>query len=224
MTGSATEFERLLARAELLAKQGGAAEAALRFAAEIYREQARLAAGLHGLPLLSGRIEEDLPGAAPEALAFWRGDPADPRGRTLLRPYVALLAQRGVRPDRTHPAGYCEFCGGAPWVASRVSEASSDGAARRVHCSLCGVPWQVNRIRCVSCGEETPEKLPIFQTETYPEARIEACETCKVYVKSIDLTTDARRIPEVDDLLSVPLDLWAQEEGFGRLEPGMAGV
>ncbi len=54
--------------------------------------------------------------------------------------------------------------------------------------------------------------------------RIEACETCRRYVKSFDLSQDARPIPEVDDLGSLSLDLWARSEGFERIEPGLAGL
>jgi formate dehydrogenase maturation protein FdhE len=43
-------------------------------------------------------------------------------------------------------------------------------------------------------------------------------------VKSIDAGVDAQAIPEVDDLLSVALDLWAQGQGYSRLEPGLAGL
>ena len=50
------------------------------------------------------------------------------------------------------------------------------------------------------------------------------CETCGRYVKSIDLTLDARPIPQVDDLVSLSMDLWAAEEGYTRIEPGMAGI
>jgi len=67
-------------------------------------------------------------------------------------------------------------------------------------------------------------KLPSFQSERYPATRIEACETCRRYVKSIDLTVDGRAIPEVDDVVSLSMDLWAAGEGFPRLEPGLAGV
>jgi formate dehydrogenase maturation protein FdhE len=45
-----------------------------------------------------------------------------------------------------------------------------------------------------------------------------------VYVKSIDLTLDARPVPEVDELVSISMDLWAGEQGFERMEPGLAGV
>jgi formate dehydrogenase maturation protein FdhE len=54
--------------------------------------------------------------------------------------------------------------------------------------------------------------------------RIEVCETCHRYLKSIDQTLDARSIPEVDDLLSLAMDVWALEEGYTRLEPGLAGI
>ncbi len=54
--------------------------------------------------------------------------------------------------------------------------------------------------------------------------RIESCETCRRYVKSIDLTKDARLIPEIDEMLSISMDLWAMDEGLTRIEPGLAGI
>ncbi len=66
--------------------------------------------------------------------------------------------------------------------------------------------------------------LPAYTTDRHPAVRIEACATCRAYVKSIDLTVDARAIPEVDDLLSLSLDVWATDRGYSRLEPGLAGI
>ncbi len=43
-------------------------------------------------------------------------------------------------------------------------------------------------------------------------------------MKSLDLSADGRLIPEVDDLASLGLDLWAIEQGFKRIEPGLAGI
>jgi FdhE protein len=77
---------------------------------------------------------------------------------------------------------------------------------------------------CPACSEQNPDKLPCFRSNRHPAARIEACETCRSYVKSLDLTEDGRLIPEVDDLVSLAMDLWATEEGFKRIEPGLAGV
>jgi formate dehydrogenase accessory protein FdhE len=165
--------------------------------------------------------------ATSRLLVCWAGDcPAEKHylSRAILRPYVETLAAFGVAPHRAHRPGYCPFCGGAPWIAVRRSASNVDGAERMLGCSLCGSEWSMARIRCPSCSEEDPRKLPYFQTDTYPAARIEGCEACGRYVKSIDLSLDARPIPEVDDLLSVALDLWAGEQGFTRIEPGLAGI
>ncbi len=55
-------------------------------------------------------------------------------------------------------------------------------------------------------------------------ARLEGCETCGRYTKSIDRSTDMRRIPEVDDVATLGLDLWAEEQGMTRGEPGLLGL
>ena len=109
-------------------------------------------------------------------------------------------------------------------IAGGDPEREASGAARYLVCVLCGTEWLFNRIRCPSCLEENPAKLPSFQSDVHKGVRIEACETCKRYVKSIDLTLDARPMPEVDDLVSLAMDLWAMEQGFTRLEPGWAGI
>ena len=68
-------------------------------------------------------------------------------------------------------------------------------------------------------------KLPSFTAPPHSNVRIEACETCRRYVKSIDLSEDARPIPGGGrPRQSLSLDLWAVREGFERLEPGLAGV
>ena len=159
--------------------------------------------------------------------ALWgdgRTTEPDYLSRALLRPYVEVLARLKMAPERPRQTGHCPFCGGAPWVAARRSGSEADGAARFLGCALCGGEWPLGRICCPACSEEDPERLPSFASDSYRGARVEACETCRRYVKSIDLTLDGRAIPEVDDLVSLGLDLWAAEEGFSRIEPGMAGI
>jgi FdhE protein len=160
-------------------------------------------------------------------LAFWRGDPQsrdDYLSRAWLRPYVEVLAGLGITPDRPRPPGHCPFCGGPPWIAARRSASEADGAERVLGCSLCGGEAPFARIRCPCCLQEDPERLPSFRSDTHPTVRIEACEACHRYVKSIDLTLDGHAIPEVDDLVSLGMDLWATREGFTRIEPGLAGI
>lgn len=154
--------------------------------------------------------------------AYRSGGPFDFLARAALVPQALLQREKGAFFGRG--SGPCPYCGGIPWMASRRSEGSADGAMRILHCATCWHSWQFARIRCPACGEENPKELPSFTDDGHPGARIEACEGCGGYVKSIDLTLDARRIPEVDDLTSLALDLWAGEQGFERLEPGLAGL
>ena len=195
----------------------GATEILLRFAAD------------HAPPALSEAARGYARADVRAHLCTWWNDGGSGRddylARALLRPYAEVLGALGVAPGRRPTAaGACAFCGGLPWIASRVSSGSSEGAQRFLGCALCGNAWSAGRIRCPSCEEERPDKLASFQSERHPTVRIETCASCRAYVKSIDLTVDARAIPEVDDLLSLSMDLWAAEQGYARIEPGLAGI
>ena len=172
--------------------------------------------------------QKDLPATArTRLLVYWAEDrpsSEDYLSRAILRPYVEVLRAVTVAPDRVHRRGRCPFCGGAPWVSARREGSLMEGARRMLSCALCGSEWLFERILCPACFEEDPHKLPAFRDEKYPAVRIEACETCRRYVKSLDLSEDARPIPEVDDLISIAMDLWATEQGYTRIEPGLAGL
>jgi FdhE protein len=193
-------------------------------------------------PLLTFAVEKGPPELAESAKArhadedgtalarlgvYWSGGVEareDYLSRAFLRPWAEVLVARGVTLERPRHDGHCPACGNAPVVSVRREVPESMGAARSLVCALCGTEWPFPRIRCAACREDDPAKLPSFQTEAHPSVRIEACETCKHYVKSLDLTLDARPVPEVDDLVSLAMDLWAIEEGWTRLEPGWAGI
>ncbi len=173
------------------------------------------------------RSEDDALAARSRLLVYWNDDIAsgeDYLSRALLRSYVEVLASLKIAPDRLHRPGRCPFCGGPAWIGSRRADSGIDGARLILGCALCGGEWQANRGRCPCCSEESPEKLPTFQANAHPLVRIEACDTCHRYLKTIDQSLDARSIPEVDDLVSVAIDLWATEAGYTRLEPGLAGL
>jgi FdhE protein len=170
------------------------------------------------------RLDDDPSIAKTRLEVFWSENHPDYISRALLQPYAEVLRARKVDPDRVHSRGHCPFCGGTAWISSRKSSPDSESGFRYLGCSLCGLEWNFGRINCPACGEEDPYKLPIFQSDAHNTVRLETCETCRRYVKSIDLTLDARPIPAVDDLVSLSMDLWAAEEGYTRIEPGMAGI
>ena len=173
------------------------------------------------------RLSDEDPAPRTRLLVAWdEGRPAteDYLSRAMLRPYVEALRVVNRAPARVHRRGRCPFCGGAPWIAARRDAGEMEGARRMFGCALCGTEWMFQRILCPSCFEEDPARLPSFQSDRHPTVRIEACETCRRYIKSLDLSNDARPIPEIDDLVSLSLDLWASEQGFNRIEPGLAGI
>jgi FdhE protein len=106
----------------------------------------------------------------------------------------------------------------------RGGGAQGEGALRSLVCGLCGLEWGVPRIRCPLCAEADPARLPIFSAAQYPAQRIEACEGCRHYLKSLEVVGKDPEFPEVDELVSLALDLWAEEQGFTRLEPNLAGL
>lgn len=173
------------------------------------------------------RLDDDAATARARLLAYWNGDATardDYLSRAILRPYAEVLRSRSLTPDREHKRGHCPFCGGPPMISTRKSMPDAEAGLRMLHCALCGLEWNFNRACCPSCFEEKPDNLPVYRSDAYPTVRIEACETCRRYVKSIDLTVDARPIAEIDDVVSLSMDLWAMDEGLTRIEPGLAGV
>lgn len=197
---------------------------------EVSKQILRVAAE-HGPELLAieadKRLHDETRTAEGRLITYWSGDSTareDYLSRAILQPYASVLRERNVTPDRVHTRGHCPFCGGSPWISILKPAPDSESGFRHLGCSLCGLEWNFNRISCPACGEEDPHKLPFFQSDAYANVRIDTCETCRCYVKSIDLTKDMRPVPAIDDLLSISMDLWASDEGYTRIEPGIAGL
>ncbi|MGA8619335.1 MAG: formate dehydrogenase accessory protein FdhE [Candidatus Sulfotelmatobacter sp.] len=151
--------------------------------------------------------------------------PSNPEGFlafTFLQPY-AELARSHSRPQLdgyTHHL--CPFCNRKPGLG--VLRPLGDGAQRRLVCGFCLAEWEFRRIVCPGCGEENHAKLPVYTAETFPHIRVECCDTCHTYIKSVDLTRNGLADPLVDELASIPLDLWAQEHGYNKLHPNQFGM
>ena len=136
----------------------------------------------------------------------------------LIQPYaehVTTCMNIKVDTDATE----CPACSNPPLVS--VLREYSNGAKRSLICFLCGTEWEFRRVLCPNCGEQHKDKLPVYTTEEFQQARIEACDTCKSYIKCIDLSKDGHAVPVVDDLATLALDVWAQEQGHERLQPNV---
>ena len=74
------------------------------------------------------------------------------------------------------------------------------GAKRSLLCGLCLTEWPSMRLVCAGCSESQFEKLPVFRADEYDAVRVDACESCRTYIKTIDLTGMGAAVPVVDDL------------------------
>jgi len=139
-----------------------------------------------------------------------------------LQPYAEYLADRSELAPRNQTLSVCPFCSGKPVVG--VLRPEGDGAKRSLICSMCSTEWNYGRIVCPACGEQTVEKLAIYTASQFPEVRVEACDTCRYYIKTVDLTKNGRAVPVVDELATIPLNLWAQEHQYTKLQPNLLGI
>jgi FdhE protein len=166
---------------------------------------------------------------AHDLLSYWRS-PSDTQffAKSVIQPYARWLAESGIRPIGRELAGgnrTCPFCGGRPQLSFLQSKVSSAVSGNRdLLCSTCLTSWEFRRVVCASCGEERPAKLGYFHSPEFDHIRIEACDTCKHYIKGIDLTRLGLAVPLVDELYAAPLDLWAREHGYTKIELNLVGL
>lgn len=170
--------------------------------------------------------------------------------RACLEPVLeALDTSARAACGGVHDARHCPECGGPPQL-SFFAPAKDDLAAgpRMLLCARCGSTWGYPRMTCAGCGESSSPKLPIFSEHgttsgergsvvrglpgggpaasspaVFPHMRIDACETCKRYLLSIDLVTEPHAVPVVDEMAAIPLDLYARERGFTKVTTNLMG-
>jgi FdhE protein len=115
----------------------------------------------------------------------------------------------------SHVQADCPFCFEKPLLA--VLRPEGDGGRRTLLCGRCFTEWEFRRLLCPNCGEEDRDKLPVYTAPEFPHIRVEACDTCRHYVKAVDMTRDGNAVPEVDEIAALPLDLWAMQQGYQKL-------
>ena len=141
--------------------------------------------------------------------------PNDFFARALLQPYAARVREH-ANMRWTGPTPYvCPFCKRKPGAG--VLRPLGDGGLRSLVCSFCLGEWEFRRIICPGCGEENHAKLPVYVAEDIKHVRVEACDSCRTYIKTIDMTTQGRAEPIVDEIAAIPLDVWAQKQGYSKL-------
>jgi len=139
-----------------------------------------------------------------------------------LQPYAEFIRSRVPLQLEGYAHALCPFCSRKPGLG--VLRPMGDGARRNLLCGFCLCEWEFRRIVCPGCDEKDHARLPVYTAEEFAYIRVECCDTCHTYLKSIDLSRNGLADPLVDELASVPLDLWAQERGYAKLHPNLLGM
>lgn len=142
--------------------------------------------------------------------------------RAFLQPYAEFRAALAPRAPQVITPRLCPLCASRPLLG--VLRPEGDSGKRFLLCSFCLQEWEFRRILCPTCGEEAEDKLPVYIAEESPHIRVEACDTCKFYLRTVDLTKDGNAIPLIDDLAAIPHTLWAHEQSYSRLQPNLLGT
>jgi formate dehydrogenase maturation protein FdhE len=104
---------------------------------------------------------------------------------------------------------YCPICGGRPNFALLKEPVG----ARHLMCSRCNCLWAYRRVGCPFC--ESQEKQTYYASDD-GIYRLYVCPDCNRYLKTMDLRGLYRFDPPVvARLLTVGMDLAAQQEGYG---------
>ena len=242
-------WDKQIQRADQLIPKSNGSKELLIFYAHLLRAQKDIYEFLRSRPnwLPSGNLEADSHGPATLAaeahelsaanaqaieerlLAYWR-NPSETQffEKASLQPYLRWVAESGVRPvGREVPASErcCPFCGGNPQVSFlQNKDTTAESGNRDLICATCLLSWEFRRVVCANCGEERPSKLGYFHSPEFDHVRIEACDTCKHYLKGVDLTRVGFAAPIVDEINAAPLDLWAREHGYTKCELNLVGL
>lgn len=155
---------------------------------------------------------------------FWDGNQSENAGdgagdffaRAFLQPYAAAVRERANLKWNGPTAYACPFCKRKPGVG--LLRPLGEGGQRLLMCSFCLGQWEFRRILCPGCGEGDPAKLPVYTAEELQHVRVDCCDSCKSYIKTVDFTKSALGEAIVDEIASVPLDIWAHGQGYRKVQ------
>jgi FdhE protein len=139
-------------------------------------------------------------------------------GYNSVGPSLSLCAEQlTAYLDDTLPwkKGYCPVCGSLPALSILRDEGN-----RFLICSFCGHEWHTQRMYCPFCNNQDHSTLHYFFGEQEKNYRVDVCDVCKKYLKTID-TRDLRHplYPLLEQVSTLHLDLLAQEQGLESGSP-----
>jgi FdhE protein len=111
--------------------------------------------------------------------------------------------------------GYCPVCGSLPSLSLLKEEVGK----RYLLCSFCGYQWRIDRLFCPFCTNKDQRSLHYFHGEGEEAHRIDLCDKCHQYIKTIDFRKIEEFDPVLEDLATLHLDILANQKGYKKPTP-----
>jgi len=131
-----------------------------------------------------------------------------------VKPFLTVfswkMADAYLNEENLWQTGYCPVCGTHP-----VLSMFGDKGTRFLVCGFCWHQWPVKRIYCPFCNNSDGKKLQYFSIDGEKEYRVDCCDVCKKYIKTVD-NREINRIlyPLLEQISTLHLDFAAQEDGY----------
>jgi len=109
----------------------------------------------------------------------------------------------------------CPICGSLPFLSLLKEEVGK----RFLLCSYCGYQWRIDRLMCPFCNNTEQELLHYLYPEGEEAYRIDLCDKCHQYIKTIDLRKTEAPDLFLEDLATLHLDITASQKGYKRPVP-----
>lgn len=135
------------------------------------------------------------------------------------KPYFLRLRDLYNIDNTFWQEGRCPVCNSMPSIAS----IDKDGR-RYLYCSFCETTGHYKRIGCPVCLSEDASRINIIIAEGEESFRIDTCDACNSYIKTVELRIIRDITPDVADIISLPLDIIAQDKGYRRNSPNPLGM
>ena len=134
-----------------------------------------------------------------------------------IKPSVEAAREQlhGELDSETWLKGYCPVCGSLP----SLSLLKGEEGKRYLLCSFCGYQWRIDRISCPFCNNQEQGSLQYFYGEGEDAYRIDLCDRCRQYIKTIDYRNLEESDPVLEDLATLHLDILANQKGYKRPVP-----
>lgn len=135
------------------------------------------------------------------------------------RPYFRWVRKKFNLDNMFWQEGKCPVCNSVPALAT-----IKEDEGRTLYCPFCGGQGRWKRIGCPHCQNEDGDKIEVNVVEGDEGFRVNFCKKCKAYLKTVNAGLLGDYTPDLLDIVSLPLDIIAQEKGYRRFSPNPLGL